>query len=1100
MTFFKRWNNIIGWGVFAVAVTVYLMTMEPVSSLWDCSEYIATSYKLEVGHPPGAPLFMILARIATIFAPSVDEVPMMINGMNSIASAFCILFLFWSITHLARKLYTKSGNELSIADAVTVLGAGVVGALAYTFTDSFWFSAIEGEVYALSSMFTALVFWLMLKWEEQADEPQSARWIVLIAYLMGLSIGVHILNLLTIPALVYVYYFRKTDKVTLKGLVVVTLIAGAILMLINAIIIPYTVYFGAMVDLLFVNSFGLPVNSGMALFALLLIGGMGYMTWLAYRKGRVILNTILLCITMILIGFSSYASVTIRAAATPPMNSNNPDNPFALLSFLNRDQYGSKPLLYGASYSASPIGVKEREFHYLDQDGKYKKSSEITGYEFPSEFMGLFPRMWNNNKSERDYKPWAAYRTKMEVARDKNGEVVRDAAGNPQRQNVVDYGEMISYQIEHEGKTYTIDSKKITPTFGENLYFFFSYQLNYMYWRYFLWNFVGRQNDIQASNNTITDGNWISGVEWIDEKYIGPQDNLPSEIANNKARNRYYFLPFLLGLIGLIYQLNRDQRNFSIVMLLFIMTGIALVVYFNSSPGEPRERDYVYAGSFYAFSIWIGFGVLAIRDLIMVATKRNTVAVACVATAVCFSVPTILAAENWDDHDRSNRYMARDIGWNYLQSTLPNSIILNYGDNDTFPLWNNQEVYGVRPDVRIMNTSYLGGAWYIDDMKTKANDAMGVPFSLPKRKYTYKNDVIDVLDLVDRSVDIKEVINFVISDEAVTKNEMNEDFIPTNKIAIPVNKENAIASGIVAEKDRHLMVDTVFINITKERLDKSELMILDMLANFDWKRPIYLTQIYLLQSFGLLDYLQYDGYAYRLVPIFTPIDKFDEIGRVDADYITPLIKDVYRYGNLKDESVYVDHFHQYNLSAANTRGSFARAAKALLSERRVDEAVEILDKALVELPTSQILFTSGNTYPLINSYYVAAILSEQKAYESGDSLAIENIEKLAVSDANIIFQKGDNLSMEYINNLIEYVEYYLQFEGVQEDMISNVLDSKLDELSQIYSLVGRNQRIEVIKYLNEYYRTLGVSDDSLIDVSGYGDAATTVDTTKNGDN
>ena len=1017
MHFYKRWNNITGWAVFAVAAMVYLMTMEPVSSLWDCSEFIATSYKLEVGHPPGAPLFMMLARLATLFAfGNPDYVGIAVNAMNSLASAFCILFLFWTITHLARRLVTRDGAQLTAANTWAVLGAGAVGALAYTFTDTFWFSAVEGEVYALSSMFTALVVWLMLKWEEQADEPHSSRWIVLITYLMGLSIGVHILNLLCIPALVFIYYFRKTATVTWRGIALSTLVSGAMIVFVNNIIIPYTVWIGAQ------------------------------------------LNIILLSTTMILVGYSSYASVTIRAAANPPMNSNNPNNPHALLSLLNRDQYGDRPLLYGAQYSAPPEGVKEKKVWYLDEDGKYKTATVLTGYTHAPEFMQLFPRMWNYSKGEKAYKEWAAYRTKTETLRDDKGEVLRDAQGRPMRGETLDFGRKRAYTDSY-GETRTVTE----PTFWENVHFFFNYQLSYMYWRYFMWNFVGRQSDIQPSRTTITDGNWLSGIRWIDEKYVGPQDNLPREIAENKGRNTYYFLPFLLGLIGLVYQLNRDQRNFSIVLWLFVMMGIALVFYFNTSPGEPRERDYVYAGSFYAFSIWIGFGVLALRDLIARLSKRDNVATAAAATVVAMSVPAILAAQNWDDHDRSHRTMARDIGWNYLQSTLPNSIILNYGDNDTFPLWNNQEVYGVRPDVRIMNTSYLGGEWYIDEMKTKANDAPGVPFSLPKHKYTFNNDMIYVTNSIDRPVEIKEVIDFVRSDDPRSKVKLADgtlaDYIPAKRIALPVNKENALASGIVAEKDRDKMVDTVFINIKKNSLDKNQLMILDMLANFDWKRPIYMTQVYILQDFGLMDYLQFDGYAYRLVPILTPTQNPYEIGRIDADYAAPLLRDTFRYGNLEDPRVYADYFIQYNLSASHARDAFARVAKELLRQNRVAEAVELLDLGLERMPTSQVRFTDTNTYPFLEAYYAASAMGDKEAAA-----------------------KGDALLREYAQTLIEYIEHYLRFEGAQGDMVSGLIDEKLDQLGDIYYLASYADRKEVVAELNDYYRSLGVSEENLIDV------------------
>ena len=1051
MHFYKRWNNITGWAVFAVAAMVYLMTMEPVSSLWDCSEFIATSYKLEVGHPPGAPLFMMLARLATLFAfGNPDYVGIAVNAMNSLASAFCILFLFWTITHLARRLVTRDGAQLTAANTWAVLGAGAVGALAYTFTDTFWFSAVEGEVYALSSMFTALVVWLMLKWEEQADEPHSSRWIVLIAYLMGLSIGVHILNLLCIPALVFIYYFRKTATVTWRGIALSTLVSGAMIVFVNNIIIPYTVWIGAQIDTLFVNTFGLPVNSGITLFALALIIGLGWAAWAAHRRGRVLLNIILLSTTMILVGYSSYASVTIRAAANPPMNSNNPNNPHALLSLLNRDQYGDRPLLYGAQYSAPPEGVKEKKVWYLDEDGKYKTATVLTGYTHAPEFMQLFPRMWNYSKGEKAYKEWAAYRTKTETLRDDKGEVLRDAQGRPMRGETLDFGRKRAYTDSY-GETRTVTE----PTFWENVHFFFNYQLSYMYWRYFMWNFVGRQSDIQPSRTTITDGNWLSGIRWIDEKYVGPQDNLPREIAENKGRNTYYFLPFLLGLIGLVYQLNRDQRNFSIVLWLFVMMGIALVFYFNTSPGEPRERDYVYAGSFYAFSIWIGFGVLALRDLIARLSKRDNVATAAAATVVAMSVPAILAAQNWDDHDRSHRTIARDIGWNYLQSVLPNAIVINYGDNDTFPLWFNQEVDGVRPDVRIMNTSYLGAEWYIDELKTKANDAPGIPFTLPRSKYTYTNDMLPIENIVDRPLELKEAIDFIRNEDPRTKlvlsNGSKIDYLPSNRFALPVNKDNAIASGIVKESDRDLMVDTIYLELPKRTIDKSEMMLLDMLAHFDWKRPIHFTQVYILQSLGLLNYLQFDGYSYRLVPIYTPNRSVHEIGRIDPDYITPLLTETFRYGNIADPRTYADYFIQYNLSASKARESFARAAKEYVFRGDSIQAIRLLDMGLEKLPPQQIRYTDANTFPFIEGYYMAGAPD-----------------------------KGDSLLMSYARNLMQYIDYYLDFQGIQGDMVTQTIIDKMQSLDRLYYLAAYMGRQDVLAQLNDYYRTLGIYENELI--------------------
>ncbi|MFI3286669.1 MAG: DUF2723 domain-containing protein [Rikenellaceae bacterium] len=1059
MRSFKFWNNLVGWAVFAIAATTYLLTMEPSSSLWDCGEFIATSYKLEVGHPPGAPLFMILARIATIFAPSTHYVPHMVNGLNCLVSGFTILFLFWSITHIARRLFTAEGRELSSNSLWASIAAGAVGALAYTFTDTFWFSAVEGEVYAMSSMFTALVVWLMLRWEDEADEPHSHRWIILIAYLMGLSIGIHILNLLAIPALVFIYYFRKTERVTVKGLFLSLLISGAILLFINAFVISKAIYIGAMVDLFFVNTLGLPVNSGMVVYSLALIGGLGYASFVTHRKGKLLLNMIFLSLTMLFVGYSSYASVTIRAAVNPPMNSNNPNNPHALLSLLNRDQYGSRPLLYGAYYSAPVEDYTTREFYYVDEDGKYAKGSVLDGYTYPDEFMHLFPRIWNYSKGEAAYKAWAAYRTSSKVARDENGNQLTDQNGRPMFTTSLDFGKPKVYQ----GETY------MEPTFGENLNYFFNYQFNYMFWRYFLWNFVGRQNDIQASTVTISDGNWLSGINFIDEAYLGPQTDLPSELENNRGRNTYYFLPFILGLIGLIYQLNRDPKNFSIVMWLFIMMGIALVVYFNSSPSEPRERDYVFAGAFYAFTIWIGLGVLALRDLIVWLSKRDSKGAVIAAFIVAMSVPTILATENWDDHNRSGRTMARDIGWNYLHSTLPNSIIMNYGDNDTFPLWFNQEVDSVRTDVRIMNTSYLGGEWYIDQMKLKSNESDPVPFTLPRSKYAYVNDWLPVYDQVD-SATVKQVVDFIMNDDERSKVALADgsktDYIPTRRIAIPVNKENAIASGIVKAEDAHLMVDTVYINISKSNIDKIEMMLLDLFANFDWKRPLYFTQVYILQNLGLIDYLQFDGYAYRFVPIKTPYTTSWDVGRVDPDYAAPLLLEKFRFGNLKDENVYVDNFFQYNLNASKTREGFARVANAYIRQGEDSLALELLNRGLEELPVSQIRYTPANTIPFIEGYYDLAE-----------------------------FERGDALMTAYINNIVEHIEYYLRFEGYQGDLVTPLIDDRLDELGQAYQLVAYAKRNDILVWLNDYYRSLGATDEDLYLIETDQDTVSTINPT-----
>ena len=735
------------------------------------------------------------------------------------------------------------------------------------------------------------------------------------------------------------------------------------------------------------------------------------------------------------------------------MNSNNPNNPHALLSVLNRDQYGNRPLLYGASYAAPVVDYTEKEFYrYNVESGKYEKRTTVDDYVYPDEFKHLFPRMWNYMKKEADYKPWAAYRTKMDFVRDDKGNVIYEK-GRPLRKEVADFGRKVSY-FDGE-RTRTV----IEPTFMENLHFFFSYQLGYMYWRYFLWNFVGRQDDIQPESLTFTNGNWISGIDAIDSLYIGPQDRLPREVAENKARNTYFFLPFLLGILGLIYQSVRDSRNFTVVMWLFVMMGIALVVYFNTSPGEVRERDYVYAGSFYAFSMWIGLGVLSLYEFFSRFMAKNHKVAAAVAIVVAMVVPGILCAQNWDDHDRSHRTMARDIGFNYLSSIVEKEgvspIIINYGDNDTFPLWFNQEVDGVRTDVRIMNSSYLDGEWYVDEMKCKANDAEGVPFSLPSHKYSFVNDWIPVYPQDESVWSAKDVMNFVRSDDKRTKVDLGygepADYIPASRIVLPVDKDAAIASGIVKESDRDLMVDNVYINIGASSLSRSELMLLDMLVHFDWKRPIYFTQVYVLQKFGLLDYLQFDGYSYRFVPILTPYKDSWSIGRIDADYAYDKLMHHMRYGNLNNPKVYVDEFTQYNIKVSRAREAFARVAREYIKQGDKERAEELLDRGLEVLPVEQIRYTEANTYPFVECYY-----------------------ELGLND------KGDNLLMLYGDNIIDYIEYYLCFDGAKGDDLEGLIHEKLDELERLYYLAAYYNREDVVYGINKYYRTLGATDDELI--------------------
>ena len=1199
---FRLWDNIVGWMVFAIATISYWATMEPTTSLWDCSEYIATSYKLEVGHPPGAPLYMMLARIASLFAPSPEYVPLMINGMNSLVSGFTILFMFWTITHLGRRIVMRNGEEMSSDNMLLVLGAGLVGALSYAYTDTFWFSAVEGEVYAMSSMFTALVVWLMFKWEENADSPTSMRWIILIAYLMGLSIGVHILNLLTIPALVMIYFFRRyqvTDVWKYLLMIVAALVVSMLILgVINGVIIPYTVLLGAYVDTFTVNTLGMPANVGMLIYLFLVFALLGSLIFFSHiRKWRVV-NIATLCVTVILIGFSSYAMMTIRANANPPMNSNNPSNPHMLLSVLNRDQYGARPLVKGVYYDAKPLATvdaklpKEQgrdEMRHLDhytptgnlqltttmwynpETKRYEERVSEWEHSYPEEAYHYFPRMWYHQRAN-------------------------------------DYAQYLEEPVEC---THDEAGKWVEPTRGDDLSFFMSYQMGDMFWRYFMWNFVGRQDDVQLQKSEVNDGTylhggWLSGIDFIDEIFCGPQDNLPSDMANNPARNTYFFLPLLLGLLGLIFHLLSDTRNWFVVLLMFVMMGIALVVYFNTAPNEPRERDYVYAGAFYAFSIWIGIGVMAMGSLFKElgslvakgagwAARRVRLAAVSIAILFSLSVPIVLAVENWDDHDRSERYFAHDIGWNYLMTAPKNAIILNYGDNDTFPLWYCQEVEGVRPDVKVMNTSYLDGEWYIDQMKLASNDADGVPFTIPTEKYTlmdgatfqayepgdyvidkelmeaygeflaiinhidgrgiydFKYDHIEadgrktpsVLTLkfeevnatfeslmgeyealrerveygevsdaeynnyltlenqvyalhnaandsshpyvkdydwydkyyyrlsgqyIPTSLPLADAIAHYISDETMwlVKSVESDDrwrivdvrydkdkkpilpkgykvvaelyakvdsqfsgepidyIVYADDYTIPVDKEAARKAGLVTQEDIDAgrVEDEICLKLPSVIL-RGQLMMYDLLGNYDWSRPICFTQPFLAEDYGLKDFLRFDGYTYTFVPIKTPYgETYPFVGSMDIDKLYPLYMDecdknslnqALRFGNLADEDVLADYFVRYNVKASGVMLHFARIAQGFAQRGEgndLKKSEALLDRGLKVLPPEKLGYISTNIVEYLKCYY---------------SLGDTYMSKGADKDAKRCYDKANSLNSRFIINHAEWVDYYIDY-------------------------------------------------------------------------
>ena len=922
---FKKLNLIIGWIIFAIASSVYIATIEPTASFWDCGEFIATGYKLEVGHPPGAPFFMMMTKFFSLFSGGdVTKVAMWANIMSALASGFTILFLFWTISHLGRKLTGKSADELSLGAQIAILGSAFVGSLAYTFSDTFWFSAVEGEVYATSSLLTAVVFWAILKWEDVADEQYSNRWLVLIAYIIGLSIGVHLLNLLAIPAIVLVYYFKKYET-TPKGVVLALAISCVILGAVMWGIIPGVVKLGFFFDRIFVNGFGLGYNSGLLFFIILLGGLFGWGVYYTHKNGRVVLNTILLSVAVLLIGYSSYAAIVIRSYATPPIDQNDPEDAYSLLSYLNREQYGSSPLIYGQYYNA-PLNIndpyKYKGKTWIQKNGKYVEGSDKIEYNYNKEMCTFFPRMYSNRQEHvADYKYW----------------------GNIK-------GRKIKVK-NNQGETETM----VKPTFGENLTFFIRYQCGFMYWRYFMWNFVGRQNDIQGDGDNMS-GNWISGIKFIDEARLGSQDNLPSEYANNPATNKYYFLPLLLGLLGLCFHLNRDKKNFWVVMTLFILTGIAIVVYLNQYPRQPRERDYAYAGSFYAFAVWIGLGVMAIYDILKKWLKE--IPSAAVATAVCLFIPGIMCAENWDDHDRSDRYVCHDVAWNYLNSCEPNAIIFTNGDNDTFPLWYIQEVEGVRTDVRVICLPYLITDWYIDQMKSKYYESEPVPFSYEHYQYeTGVRDQLPVYERIKEPVELKEVIDFVGRSDKETRvqNYNNElmDYFPTKKLKMTIDKDKVLAEGAVKQKDADLIVDEMAWNLSARYIMKNDLMILDLVANANWERPIYFVAVGPGSSeTNLRDYFQCEGFAYRLVPIKTKYD-LQNIGRIDTEVLYDNMMNKFRWGNMNNPKVYLDENIRRTLHIVKLRSNFGRLAIALKEEGKTDMAMNAINKCLDVLPVEK---------------------------------------------------------------------------------------------------------------------------------------------------
>ena len=1019
---FDFWNRIVALVILVISGFTYLSTIEPSASFWDCGEFIASSYKLEVGHPPGNPVFQLFARFFTIFGSNL-QAPVLVNALSAICSAFTIFFLYLTIVFFLKRLVKPDKNgEYSAGGVVTIFGSAAVGALAYCFSDTFWFSAVEGEVYAMSSLFTAMVFWAMTKWYEQADQQYANRWIVLISLLMGLSIGVHLLNLLAIPALVFMYYYkmREDSSYSFKEYVKIFLVSVLILAFLVFLLIPYLPKVAAYVDLFFVNVLGLPYNSGAAFFVLALLALCFWGLFRTLEKKKVFWNTVLLCFTSILVGFSIFSIIVIRSSAKTPTNEYQPDNAFTLVRYLSREQYGSNPLIYGQYFDA-PTELYTPKY-WAPINGKYKKVNGPLSAKYTSEGKMLFPRMWNTDENAI-----AFYETYM------NGKGRNVAGANHKR-----------------------------PTMGANLAYFFDYQLIWMYWRYFMWNFAGRQNDIHSPNpGDIFYGNWESGIKFLDVFRLGDQGDAPDVLTQNKGKNHYFLLPLILGLIGLFFQFNKDKRGSWLVFLMFFMTGIAIVIYLNQPPFQVRERDYAYAGSFYAFSIWIGFAVAAIVEGVQQLLKGKGGAVpAAVVTALCLCVPVLMAAQNWDDHDRSNRNTALEMAYNYLNSVGEQGILITHGDNDTFPLWYAQEVEEIRTDVRIVNTSLLGTDWHIDQMKYAVNESKPLPLTVGPEQYLYgTNEFIYVYDTRETVTPIKDVMAVFKHPEAKLTLTGNKkvDYICSRSISIPVNKENVLKTGILPVKYADEIPDEIIIQIPegKDFLTKPELFMLDFLSNYQWDRPLNLLNQGGDLNIGIKDYLMYEGYSYKFVPIKNKIGTAD-VGKIDSDRLYRLMTEVYNFDAVKRQDYYVDYQNYYtHLGVMSLRALFVNAANAFMKEGQYERALEMLDKCQESVPASTYplesipLGFSGNDYmvvEMVEDYY--ALGEKEKARELGIALAND----LMVSARFYLeFYELSNSEFELCGNYI-----YFLVDAFREGGDTALADKLLSNISKLIDFATGN--------------------------------------------
>jgi tetratricopeptide (TPR) repeat protein len=1016
---FKKWNNILGWSVFTIALIAYWLTVEPTASFWDAGEYITTSSNLEVGHPPGAPLYQLLGAFFSIFAIETSNIALTINLMSVFASAFTILFMFWSLTLLMKNVIVNK-EEISSIGEKAILASSAVGALSFAFTDSFWFNAVEAEVYAMAAFIMALLFYLALRWEQDLNKPRGDRWVILIAFIIGLSFGVHFMGLLTIPAMGFLYFFKKYKKVTVKNFILANLIVVAILLFIFKLLLPMTLKFFSASELFFVNSIGLPFNSGTIIAALIFIALFYYLLRYTRKNDFVKMNTLLLCVLFIFIGFSSWVMLPIRANAGTVINENNPNNARELLAYYNREQYPETHLFYGPLFTETYVGLDPTN-PYKDDKPKYEKDLMLGKYVIVNNYKNasqntddsqkaLLPRMWSieHNANYIEFTGGLNFYVKREYRNESR--LIEEVAAFRQAYNegLVD-GEDYDSFLRDFSPFLNIEK----PSFWHNLTFMFQYQFGYMYWRYFMWNFTGRQDDKQGQYTNLH-GNWLSGIPFIDEIRLGSQKNLPTDALYNKARNTYYFLPLLLGILGLVFHFKNNPKSFWVLLVFFLFTGLALKVYLNERPFEPRERDYALVGSFYVFALWIGFGAYALFEMAKGYLKPK-MALPVAMTIATLAVPIILVSQNWDDHDRSNRYTAQSMAKMYLDSCDENAIIFTIGDNDTFALWYAQGIEGYRQDVRIVNTSLFQTDWYIDDMKKKAYDSEPIPSQLTHDKYKYgSRDFLFYQKTKQDTIDIKTWMNWISNDSQLTQVELESgqfaNTFPSKVIRIPVDKEAVLSNGIVDPIDADKIVPYIDIVLKGDVIYKNRMMMLDIIANNNWERPIYFSG----GSFGdddylwMKDYLQLDGVVYKLVPIRTPIDRNNpfDMGRIDGDKMYDVVMK-WDWGNSGHPSIY--HDVETRRNGITYRSNLARLADQLIKEGKYDKAEDIFDLAMEKMPVEKFEFYSL-LEPFVLGYY--EIEKSEKARKVFQSVAKQYQEHL-------LYYSG--LELRYQNSIFDEI-------------------------------------------------------------------------------